>query len=288
MLTKEQIEQRKHSIGGSDASVVMGLNPWKSSLQLWLEKTGAVEAEDLSENESVYFGNVLEAVVADEFQKRHPEFLVVNDDLEITHKYCDYITGTIDRWVERADGTRVGLEIKTASAYKTDEWNGDNIPTHYLAQVQHYMAITGCEEWWVACLIGGQKYVERLVLRDDAFISLMLDAERSFWDRVCNVIPPDVDGSESAADALKAVYPQSVADKAIELDEKIGNAIDLKIIYEKSLDEYEAQVRALSNKIKEAMQDAEWGKVGKWLVSYKTSKAGHRILRIKEVAECRE
>ena len=31
---------RKHGIGSSDAAAAVGLNPYKSQLELWLEKTG--------------------------------------------------------------------------------------------------------------------------------------------------------------------------------------------------------------------------------------------------------
>ncbi|NLH44914.1 MAG: endonuclease, partial [Acholeplasmataceae bacterium] len=77
LMTVEQMQDkeawlkaRNSGIGGSDAGIIVGLNKWKSPFQLWLEKTGQVEAESLSDNEFVYWGNVLEQVVADEFTVR--------------------------------------------------------------------------------------------------------------------------------------------------------------------------------------------------------------------------
>ena len=74
IMTVEEMEDRdiwaklrNSGIGGSDAAVIAGLNRWKSPYQLWLEKTGQVEPEDLSNNEYVYWGTVLEQVVADRF-----------------------------------------------------------------------------------------------------------------------------------------------------------------------------------------------------------------------------
>ena len=286
MLTKEQIEQRRFSLGASDAAVVMGLSPWKSALQLWLEKTGAVEAEDLSENGSVEWGNRLESLIIAKFAESHPELEVTPNTEQVSesHKYHPFITATVDAWVVALDASTYPLEIKTASAWKEKEWE-QGVPTYYLAQVQHQMFVTGAEKAWVAVLIGGQSYKEYLVLRDDAFISLMLDAERSFWDRVCNVIPPDADGSESAADALKAMYPQSVEDKCIDLPPELENTIALKRVHEKTIDEYEAVERALTQKVISALGDAEQGKVGRYVVSYKSNKKGYRTLRIKEIAE---
>ena len=64
---KKWLEARREGIGGSDASIIVGLNRWKSPFQLWLEKTGKAEPEDLSDNEYVYWGKVLEEVVANRF-----------------------------------------------------------------------------------------------------------------------------------------------------------------------------------------------------------------------------
>ena len=56
-------------------------------------------------------------------------------------------------------GERIGLECKTASEYLKKEWKDEEIPVAYLLQCQHYMAVTGYEAWWIAVLIGGNKFV---------------------------------------------------------------------------------------------------------------------------------
>ena len=47
------LKMRNTGIGGSDASVIVGLNKWKSTFKLWMEKTGQAEPEDLGDNEAV-------------------------------------------------------------------------------------------------------------------------------------------------------------------------------------------------------------------------------------------
>lgn len=69
MSHQEWLEDRKKGIGGSDVGTILGLNKWKSPYQLWLEKTGQVVLEE-SGSEPAYWGNVLEEVVAKEFQER--------------------------------------------------------------------------------------------------------------------------------------------------------------------------------------------------------------------------
>ena len=68
MDRNEWLEYRKRGIGGSDAAAVAGLNPWKSPMAVWLEKTGRVEPEE--PGEAAYWGTVLEDVVAKEFSLR--------------------------------------------------------------------------------------------------------------------------------------------------------------------------------------------------------------------------
>ena len=147
MLTPEQIEQRKNSIGASDASVVMGLSPWKSALQLWLEKTGAVEPEDLSDNGSVEWGNRLESLIIAKFAESHPELEVTPNTEQVSesHKHHPFITATVDAWVVALDASTYPIEIKTASAWKEKEWE-QGVPIYYLAQVQHQMFVTGAEK----------------------------------------------------------------------------------------------------------------------------------------------
>ena len=65
---------RKGGIGSSDAAAAVGLNPYKSQLELWLEKTGrdgSLPKLDPHDEESpAYWGNILEPIVAAHYTKR--------------------------------------------------------------------------------------------------------------------------------------------------------------------------------------------------------------------------
>ena len=60
---EEWLDERKKSIGGSDAAACIGMNPWKTNVQLWEEKTGRIEPEDISDKEEVKYGIRMEPVV---------------------------------------------------------------------------------------------------------------------------------------------------------------------------------------------------------------------------------
>ena len=64
----EWLEWRRKGIGGSDASVVCGVNKWKSPVELWMDKTGQLPYDEAGE--AAYWGTVLESVVKAEFSKR--------------------------------------------------------------------------------------------------------------------------------------------------------------------------------------------------------------------------
>ena len=68
MNREEWLNERRTGIGGSDAAAVMGLNPWKSPLDVYLDKTG--QLMESPDNPALYWGRVLEEVVAREYSLR--------------------------------------------------------------------------------------------------------------------------------------------------------------------------------------------------------------------------
>lgn len=209
ILTVEQAEAdrkiweqvRNNGIGGSDVSVIMGLNPWKSAYALYMEKSGQVEPDDLSENEYVYWGTVLEAAVANRFTeltgKKVRKCGTLQDD-----EY-PYMLANVDRLVV---GEEAGLECKTASTYKKDEWEGENVPDAYYCQCQWYMMVTGFNVWYIACLIGGNHFEHKAIPRNEKFIQEMRAAVVEFWENMQNGIAPEIDGSESTSEAMRKQY----------------------------------------------------------------------------------
>ena len=153
MDRKAWLEARKQGLGGSDVATIAGLSKWKSQVQVFLEKTQAIEQEDV-QSEVAYFGNVLEEVVAQEFAKR-TGLKVQRRNAILQHPAYPWMLANVDRLIV---GERIGLECKTASEYLKKNGRMKKYPVTYL-QCQHYMAVTGYEAWWIAVLIGGNKFV---------------------------------------------------------------------------------------------------------------------------------
>lgn len=203
------LKTRRRGIGGSDAGAILGLNPYKSPIEVYYEKRGEIEARDLSRNEAVQWGIQLEDIVARRYQMEHKTVKVMRERGTLQSKTYPFMLANLDRIV-RDSGAYYGLEVKTAGAHNYKYWRDGNIPPWYMAQVQHYMAVTGLPFFDFAVLIGGQDYEERRVERDDKFIDeILTPTELEFWKMVDAGTPPAYDGSESAWRVINALYPVS-------------------------------------------------------------------------------
>lgn len=74
MSRDEWLDVRKRGIGGSDAAAAVGISPWKSPLELWMEKTGRdgdIPKPDPNDEDSpLFWGSLLEPLVAELYSRR--------------------------------------------------------------------------------------------------------------------------------------------------------------------------------------------------------------------------
>lgn len=181
MLTPTQLEARKHGIGGSDAAAVLGLSPYRTPLDVYLEKVGEKEPPDLSDVEAVHWGQVLEGVVAEEFSRR-TGLKVRRRNQTLVHPLHGFMLAHVDRQLV---GERVGLEIKTTSPFVTRDLGQDGtdkIPDPWLIQVAHYLEVTGWDAFYVAALVGGQRLRIFRVDRDPDLADMLVERETWFWN----------------------------------------------------------------------------------------------------------
>lgn len=199
---EEWLELRGRGIGGSDVSAIMGLNEYKSPLQLWLEKTGRVEPRDLSDNEAVQWGVTLEPVIRDRFAERHPEYTVQMPSGIYCSNECPWERASLDgELFDKESGTFGVLEIKTVGERRAEDWR-DGPPVYYQTQVTHYLNVTGYSFAWFAVLIGGQKYREYSFWPDEEDRRAVRDAVRAFWGYVQRDEAPRLVGHRDEGQAL--------------------------------------------------------------------------------------
>ena len=187
--------QRRTFLGGSDAASVLGISPWRSAYQCWCEKAGVEIPRDLSDVDYIYFGHLLEPIVAQVFQERTGIRVQKSPQL-YRHKRFPFIAGHLDRLILTGAKKRSFLECKSANAFDYRDWGKSEtgaagVPEHYLAQVDHYMLVLDCDHCYVAVLIGGSDFRWYRVERDPKREKKLLAAERAFWARVVAEDPPD-------------------------------------------------------------------------------------------------
>lgn len=194
---EEWLAARKSYIGGSDAAAVIGMNPYKTNLELWQEKTGLVTPEDISDKPYVRYGTQAEIHLRGLFRLDFPEYQVeyIENNLWLNDKY-PFAHASLDGWLIDQDGRKGVLEIKTANILQSsqkEKWN-HRIPDNYYIQVLHYLMVT---EFDFAFLKAQLKYefqggdimlqtkhykIERSEVQED--IAYLMQKEADFWMNV--------------------------------------------------------------------------------------------------------
>lgn len=197
---EEWLEYRRRGIGGSDAACVLGLNPWKSRVELYADKRGSMPEKD--DTEAMRLGRDLEDYVARRFCEATGKKVRRNNFMWKSSQHpC--MLADVDREIV---GENAGLECKT-----TQSWSGatvmkGEIPLTYYVQCMHYMSVMGYDKMYLAVLVFGRGFQYFEIGRDEGEISALVAAEESFWrDFIEGGVSPAPDGSQSAETAIKAM-----------------------------------------------------------------------------------
>ena len=262
---EEWLNYRTQGIGGSDVSILAGINPFKSVYQLWLEKTGQTEPEQ-TDNEAAHFGALLEPVVRREFMER-TGIKVRQKHMLLQSEEYPFMLADLDG-VIKENGELAIFEAKTASAYKKEVWENE-VPAPYILQVQHYMAVTGAQKAYVAALVGGNSFFYHAVKRDNEMIGKIIAMEKYFWEtHVLGGVEPVPDGSKATTEYFNTKFGKSNG-REIALPEE---ALPVCEEYERlsgQLKELENAKNAAANQLKNYLKEAEAGTVGDRRITWK-------------------
>ena len=266
MPYEDWLEYRKQGIGGSDASVVCGINRYKSPVELWMEKTNQLPHQEAGE--AAYWGTQLEPFVRAEFTKRTGIEVSRRNELLQSEEH-PFMLANLDGICEVPDVGPCIFEAKTASAYKVGEWE-DAIPDEYALQLAHYMAVTGYAGAYIAVLIGGNTFKWKFIERDEELISMLIQLETDFWNHVQDGTPPPLDGSDASAKFLAKRFPNSRPKSHIILPE---TADELLAQYDEACEELEAvteRKQKAENLLKEMIGENEVGTAGDRIITWKS------------------
>ena len=200
----------------------------------------------------MYWGNILEPIVAAHYTKRTGNRVrKINAVLQHPDSDKAWMLANIDREVIGASDVQI-LECKTAGINGARLWM-DGVPEYVQLQVHHQLAVTGKQAADVAVLLGGQHLEIHRIERDEILIKNLIQLEREFWQYVETDTPPPADGSESADLALRCLYPH---DSGSTVDFSHDRELSATFADLVSVRETIAEQEKLEAKLKQSLQQA--------------------------------
>ena len=216
---------RNNIIGGTDMSVLLGMNKWKTKEELIEEK---LHDKQVEMNDSMYWGIMAEPMIARHISNNLPEgqFLFDPEDpmfatalsLEIEghqveHKDYPFIVGSPDRLVVKNGTLEIleGIEIKTAFEWTLKSWK-KQVPMYYQIQCQHYMLVTGLDTWKICALIGNRTYLEFDLEADYLLHEEMIEKATEFHSEMESLIER---GAKEALEKYEQLLTEDSKNKCI-------------------------------------------------------------------------
>lgn len=213
---EEWLAERRTGIGGSDVAAVLGLSPWATPWQVYVDKVGAVPPDD-GANEAMRLGQLLEPIILDLFTER-TGMVLTERQLMVRHPDHEWAFATLDALASPESG----VEAKRSTRWSWD----DGIPLQYRAQAQWGMLCTGLDVWHFAVLHPASFATYTLEADYDDQAALLRIAEKFWRNHVEAAVPPPVEAGDNAA--LAAVWPDATGD-SVEVDGAlVAELVELK------------------------------------------------------------
>jgi len=267
-LSKEDwLRYRKCGITGTDAGAILGLNPYRSAFQIYHDKIS--DTTENIDNEAMRQGRDLEDYVAQRFTEA-TGLKVRRANAIYQSEEHPLLLADFDRLIV---GQKAGLECKTVSPFSADKWTDGKIPAHYMAQVNHYLAVSGFDCWYIAALIFGKELVIHKITTDKEVLNNLIAKEEHFWKyNVMPEFPPVPTGSEGDTQQINQLYSADDRNKTAELN-PIRDLLDKRQDLSDQIEQLEQEKASIEQQVKLEMQDAAYGTAPGYKVSWVSSES---------------
>lgn len=207
---------RARYIGGTDSSVILGVNPHRSIVDLWLEKVGRHEqaANDPKRDAILKRGRLLEPVIlemtVDKLRERGHAVKVLAKNRRYRDTQHRFLSAEIDAELE-IDGEEVNWDGKSVHYSQADKWGepeSEDIPIHYAAQFMHGLMVHPGQRQ--RTLVSALRSLDDVDLywtrRDEVTIAAMREREVRFWtDNVKAKVPP----APTSLEDIRGLFPKA-------------------------------------------------------------------------------
>lgn len=177
------LQFRKGKIGASMAASILGIDPWRTRLQLWEE---IIFDRSKPKTQAMQRGN--------DFEEEARNWLneMWNFDFSpavIQSKEYPFLISSLDGYFIDQDGQARIAEIKVPGRNTHEGSIDGKIPDHYYAQMQHQMMLTDVRNM-VYCSYSDGNGVILNCLRNDKYCSDLLEKELEFFKSIVDFEPP--------------------------------------------------------------------------------------------------
>lgn len=178
--TKEWHEARRGGVGGSDA-IRIQKGDW---LNLWKEKMGLVEPDDLSNVLPVQIGIATESINLDFLERELGK--PITRDIVIPPK--DFMRSNCDGIISDDDEESVvygGMKKKEDMLVEAKHTHANNtlekVAEYYYPQLQHYMMHAESNSIYLSVIFGNNRHEHTVIESDPEFQKELYRREAGFW-----------------------------------------------------------------------------------------------------------
>lgn len=197
MPREDWLRFRKKGIGASDVGTILGMNPYKSALELFYERL-TPDPEFSVENIAMFMGREQEDFIADlwQFWEGSQETMMLNYRADKIIRKCQRVNGIVqnpkypwlfvnlDRKINKGiKGEEGALELKTIAGYEADKWEA-GIPTPYMIQVLTQMLVCEFTFGELAVFKDGRNFEVYPFDYNENICNHIIETTKAFWDKV--------------------------------------------------------------------------------------------------------
>ena len=249
------LKRRRGGLGGSDVAAVLGMSPYATQLDVWLDKTGRATSD--VDTYPTRRGTFLEPYLLAEYARAHPDAWMHKPPALLAHPDYPMIQASLDGLADYPDRTVV-VECKTAGWRAREPWWDEErlIPDHYAVQVLTYLAVTGMPEAHVVADVAGD-FTEVTIMRDPEWEAAALGLLADWWQaHVVADVPPAADWERDTVAALNRAWATAPGE-SVEASAAAAGAVEAYRALSAKAKALDALTAALRVQVREHMRSAQ-------------------------------
>lgn len=268
----EWLQERRKSIGASDASAILGINPWSTPWEIWAEKRGMLAP---MRNAATDAGNALEPVVLNYAEHQLGKLdrnVRVKHDLLPLAATCDAIVASCGTPVEAKTTGIVGPVVGDWGDESTDQ-----VPDYYLVQVHAQLMCTKKDIGYLFALLPGRGFVSYVIEANPRLHQHLGEILGEWWDRhIVQGIEPSLDVMPSLEVVRRL---KKTAGKSIQATENLESLIETREMIKAQAKALSEHLEKIESELLIELGDAECAtlKDGRSLTYLESSRKGYTV-----------